>query len=241
MYYLVSKEDRSTIGPSPVESLVEWLNTGAITYDDLIWYEGLVEWIPIKYMPEFARVESDLSETAPAAAEATVEQKQEAEEKGRLFEDYIVRRFSKKYFHLIDWRSDKKVGNRYADSNKNPDLKYEYSFGAVKGAFAVECKFRSYWSNGRGGSKFVTWCKEEQLERYHNYAKKEKLPVFIILGVGGRADTPEEVYAIPLKDIKRRFMSQKFCSQYKSTDVTKNFFFDPKTGQLTQGDTKSSY
>ena len=44
-------------------------------------------------------------------------------EKGNDFEAFIVRKFSKKYFELLDWAGDKYVDGIYAATTTQPDLK----------------------------------------------------------------------------------------------------------------------
>jgi hypothetical protein len=65
--------------------------------------------------------------------------------KGIAFEQYVVSIFSKRkdYFFLMDWRSDKFHEGIYPQSNRNPDLVYDYRCGSYVRQFAVECKYRA--------------------------------------------------------------------------------------------------
>jgi hypothetical protein len=144
-----------------------------------------------------------------------------SEKKGQQFEELIVSKFAKRYFVLKEWRSDKIINGRYAESNKNPDLEFEFKFKNITKAFAVECKWRqNYYKNG------INWTKKAQFERYKDFANAKKIPVFIIIGVGGTPKKPDEIFIIPLRKIKFTFIKITFLEAFKKKDKDKNFFFD---------------
>ncbi|MCK5720518.1 MAG: hypothetical protein KAH84_11325 [Thiomargarita sp.] len=142
-------------------------------------------------------------------------------EKGDKFEQLIVNKFDKRYFILKEWRSDKGTNGRYAESNKNPDLEFEFRLKNVQYMFAVECKWRqNYYKGG------INWAKKIQVERYNNYATDRKVPVFIIIGVGGNPDNPNEIFVVPLKALKFDFVKADYLKKFKKNDITKNFYFN---------------
>ena len=143
-------------------------------------------------------------------------------EKGIDFEKFVVQKFSKKYFSVAEWTSDKYVNGIYAESNNHPDLTMRFQFHEINKSFAVECKFRSdYYKDG------VEWCKEPQLEKYRKYESDKNLKVFIIIGVGGVASEPAELFIIPLDKIATTFLSKSFLSSYKKDNFKEaNFFYE---------------
>lgn len=70
-------------------------------------------------------------------------EKDESYEKGVEFEEYVVSRFSKKYFSLKEWRSDKCSNGVYAESSTYPDMEYTFTLRENSYNFAVECKWRA--------------------------------------------------------------------------------------------------
>ncbi len=153
-------------------------------------------------------------------AKAT-QNKKTLKEKGDQFEQFVVKKFEQRYFTLKEWRSDKGINGRYAESNKNPDLEIEFHLKGVKTTFAVECKWRqNYYKGG------VEWAKERQLERYNDFAIDRKIPVFIIIGVGGTPDNPDEIFVIPLNTLKFIFATANYLKKFKKKNKDKNFFFD---------------
>ena len=181
--------------------------------------------------------EAQKSVNAPSQAlQSTVETvKEEVEsttvsdkEKGDNFEKYIVQKFSKKYFTLLEWASDKYVNGHYAESNKHPDLSYKFAYKDLDVNFAVECKFRSdYYKNG------IEWCTNQQLSNYRNYANDTDKSVFVVIGVGGDASEPEELYIIPLTEINSNFVSKSFLQSYKKNNFKdSNLFYDYKSNLL---------
>ena len=149
-------------------------------------------------------------------------------QKGDDFEKYVVQKFSKNYFSVLEWTGDKYVNGTYAKSNSHPDLAFKFKFKDVDIDFAVECKYRSdYYKNG------VEWCTNHQLENYRTYARDKQRMVFIVIGIGGLPSFPEELFIIPLSGISETFLTKSFLSQYKKENFKdSNMFFDYEAGKL---------
>jgi hypothetical protein len=149
-------------------------------------------------------------------------------QKGDDFEKYVVQKFSKSYFSVSEWASDKYVNGTYAKSNTHPDLTLKFKFKEVDTDFAVECKYRSdYYKNG------VEWCTEKQLSNYQAFTKEKNIKVFIAIGLGGVATAPEELFIIPLSEIKGIFLDKAFLERYKKENFKEsNLFFDYERGVL---------
>ncbi len=149
-------------------------------------------------------------------------------EKGDDFEKYIVQKFAKKYFTIAEWAGDKYVNGKYAETTTQPDLKIKFKNNDVVVDFAVECKYRTnYYKNG------IEWCSERQLQNYKKFASGKNIPVFIVIGVSGLANEPNELYLIPLNKIETNFLTKDFLSNFrKSNFKDNNLFFDSKTNIL---------
>lgn len=149
-------------------------------------------------------------------------------EKGDNFEKYIVQKFSKKYFTIVEWAGDKFVNGKYAETTLQPDLKIKFKNNDISIDFAVECKYRSdYYKNG------VEWCSERQLQNYKKFAIEKNMIVFIVIGISGLATEPNELFIIPLDKIETNFLSKDFLYNFrKSNFKDNNLFFDSKTNIL---------
>lgn len=146
----------------------------------------------------------------------------ESEEKGRAFEEYVVSHFNKKYFTLKEWRGDKYYKGNYAESNRYPDMEYEFSLdGKIIIPFAVECKWRSKFKNEQ-----IQWATEEQADIYRKFEKEKEMPVFVVIGVGGSPSDPERVYAVPLKALKLSIAKEDYIRDFMREDKEKYFFLD---------------
>ncbi len=145
----------------------------------------------------------------------------ESEEKGRVFEEYVVSHFNKKYFTLKEWRSDKYYKGHYAKSNCYPDLEYEFSLDGKVVSFAIECKWRSRFNN-----EWITWASDEQADFYRKFEKERKMPVFVMIGIGGTPSAPERVYAVPLRVLKLNRAKEDYIREYMRKDTKKKFFLD---------------
>lgn len=171
------------------------------------------------------------TDSVPTATSQTASRnndKESAEEKGKEFVKLVISKFSKSYFKLKEWRSDKYEDGIYAEANTYPDLEFEFTLRDMKSAFAIECKWRKgYYKNG------LEWAKEYQIKNYQNFAKEKNIPVFVVLGVGGTPNNPDEVFVLPLAQAGSIFISQSELKQYQKTDFKeKNFFFDNKAAVL---------
>ena len=149
-------------------------------------------------------------------------------QKGDDFEKYVVQKFSKAYFSVLEWTGDKYVDGTYPKSNTHPDLTLKFKFKDTDIDFAVECKYRSdYYKNG------VEWCTERQLSNYQAFAKEKSINVFVVIGIGRQANSPAELYIIPLTEIKGIFMNKAFLGKYRKDNFKdKNLFFDYQNGAL---------
>lgn len=143
--------------------------------------------------------------------------------KGAAFEKYVVQHFSRKYFTLQEWRGDKYVDGIYAVSNHFPDLEVVFDFKAknIKESFAIECKWRqNFYNNG------IEWAKDYQLKNYQDYATKLNIPVFVVIGLGGTPDKPQDVFIVPLAKMNSSTITKTELTNYKKENPETAFFWD---------------
>lgn len=149
-------------------------------------------------------------------------------EKGDAFEKYIARSFDKDSFTIVEWTSDKGIDGRYAESNMNPDLVFELNVPTQRAKFAVECKYKSSVDS----SGFIELCSSAQLSRYKEYSIRQRIDVFIALGIGGTPDFPAEVYAIPIHILTHHKTElKKIKSYYKKPGG--RFFYEKARRRLS--------
>jgi Holliday junction resolvase len=149
-------------------------------------------------------------------------------EKGDAFEKYIVRCFDEERFKIIEWQSDKGIDGRYPEANMKPDLIFALMLQEGNVKFAVECKYRSQIDK----SKLIEICSSDQLDRYKTFARREKMEVFLALGVGGTPDCPDEVYAIPLRNVYHAKVEFKKIEKYFK-QPGRRFFYSAYDRMLT--------
>ncbi|RYE57236.1 MAG: hypothetical protein EOP48_06245 [Sphingobacteriales bacterium] len=149
--------------------------------------------------------------------------------KGDAFEKYIAGKFDRQTFRLIEWRSDKFHEGIYALSNQLPDMVWELNSPfAKKARFAVECKYRSYMLDD-----YIELAKDYQLVNYKDFEKKERMPVFVVLGLGGTASAPEELFIIPLSQLYNGSISAYNLKKFKKWKTGGTFFFDTRQNVLS--------
>ena len=116
--------------------------------------------------------------------------------KGREFEDYVLSLFNPHDngpLILQEWQGDKSLGLIRPRNNSNPDFVFRHD----EKEFAVECKWRERLDNDIEKNVFP----KTSIEKYKAFSATRKIPVTIILGIGGEPCNPEWLYAIPLGDV----------------------------------------
>ena len=159
--------------------------------------------------------------------ETTPQPQTEAQVKGRYFEGYILDRFNKKYFKLKTWRSDKSHNGRYAETNRDPDMIFDFCMDNQEPvSFAVECKWRKSFQQGA-----IRWATDEQIEIYNKFSKEHQVDVIVAIGLGGEPSSPETVYVLPLRALKYSTAKEAYLTKFKREDPSKMFYYDK--GQKT--------
>jgi len=147
---------------------------------------------------------------------------------GKRFEDHIESLFSKQYFKLLEkTHSFDTNKQRYVESSLNPDFIWQYA--PTKEKFAVECKYRTNLNN----KNQIVWANPSQLQRYQEFERKNRIPVFIIIGLeltfedeyDSTFDEIEKfMFCIPLKDAKYPALYESVFTKYER-DYDKPFFW----------------
>lgn len=158
--------------------------------------------------------------------------------KGREFEDYVLSRFNVEKdgpLVLQEWQGDKTLGTIKPENNSNPD----FVFRSDNKEFAVECKWRGKLDRDLSKDLFPP----KKIEDYKSFSETRKMPVTIVLGVGGEPCNPEWLYVIPLESIDAVISKVKpldgFLCTLQSLDVSR--FVQTKPGSNTMSETRKQY
>ena len=139
--------------------------------------------------------------------------------KGHRFEKYVEERFSEKYFTLVERTHSYKTNERrYVESSLNPDFIWRYN--PTNEEFAVEVKYRSRLSQ----DGMLQWSNPQQMERYKQFAGKRNIPFFIVVGLGGLDDDPNQMFVIPFKEARYPALYPSVFRQYERNPKS-NFFW----------------
>lgn len=115
--------------------------------------------------------------------------------KGREFEDHVLELLgvaNNDKLTLKEWRGDKSLPGIYPEGNSNPDLVLEYDGRP----FAIECKWRSHMPKDISKELLPP----DRVALFAKYSQKNKLPVFLLLGIGGLPSDPDLLYLVPVKE-----------------------------------------
>ena len=143
---------------------------------------------------------------------------------GLRFEDYVSNLFSNKYFSIVEkTHSTETNQERYVESSMNPDFVFRYNPSSEM--FAVECKYRTNLNN----EGLLNWSYPEQLKRYKEFSYQRRIPVFIVIGLGGNDNEPKKMFNIPLEEAKYPALYPSVFNRF-SRNPKQSFFW--KNGEL---------
>ena len=146
-----------------------------------------------------------------------------SEQKGDDFERYVVDLFDERHFSIVQWTTDMaRKHTRFVESDCGPDLVLRYR--PTNEIFCVECKFRSKLFKGK-----LQWSALKQLGRYRIFAKDNKVPFYVVIGLGGKARKPKKMFCIPLQDAKYPALLPESLEKFER-NPKKSFFW--KNGVL---------
>jgi len=153
----------------------------------------------------------DIFSNIVRVAKVTVDEinKPESYVKGEDFERYVSTKLfpAEKYELLHQTHNYTTNKERYVDESKEPDFKFRSKINNKE--FYVEAKYRKYYHENA-----IPWCNEYQLKRYQTIDKD--IPVFIVLAVGGEPSSPDELFLIPMRNIKYTTLFRSFLTKYSS-------------------------
>ncbi|MCZ7362953.1 MAG: hypothetical protein O8C58_06440 [Candidatus Methanoperedens sp.] len=75
----------------------------------------------------------------------------------------------------------------------------------------------------------LRWSNPAQLKRYRDFSYDRRIPVFIVIGLGGYDDDPKEMFNIPLEEAKYPDLYPSVFNKF-SRPPDKSFFW--KNGEL---------
>jgi hypothetical protein len=175
-----------------------------------------------------ARAGTSFFFSKPTPAQASNPYNPDLEEVGFQFEKFVLRRFRDDYFTLLEWRSAKQLDGRFPKSCQLPDLEFYFQTDYDSFHFAVECKWRANFQFGS-----VCWAKDSQLLRYKEYQDETKIPVFIVLGVGGESNKPNVVYCFRPDEVDNSTLHKITLDPFRRKNPGDNFFINPTANKLT--------
>jgi hypothetical protein len=139
--------------------------------------------------------------------------------KGQMFEEYIIKLFNDRHFHLSRWRKAGQIDTLYYD-HSGPDL--EFVFGRKwKYRFAVECKWRKKFHDGK-----ISWANNEQRHHYLDFQYRTHTPVFIAIGIGGEPSNPAKLFVTPLQQLFNNLQVYEFELMPFQRRPKSRFFYD---------------
>jgi len=142
-------------------------------------------------------------------------------EKGRQFEEYIISLFNERHFKLMKWQKSEKIIDRlFSLDHSDPDLQIVFK-GTKNYRFAVECKWRKEFIEGK-----ISWATSYQICSYEDFEYRNRIPVFVAIGIGGEPSHPEKLFVTPLCNINAFIeVGETDLIPYKRKPTNK-FFYD---------------
>ena len=147
--------------------------------------------------------------------------------KGRLFEIFAAKLWDNDSRVTIQsWTPDKGIQEGiYIKSNEEPDflLELKTQAGCECQLMAIECKYRSIYTDPRNDEQIISWIKYYQYKRYEEYQESTGRNVYILLGADGDPKLPKHLYFAPMSELKKKSKYDK-REDFKNLYATVNLF-----------------
>ena len=179
-----------------VTEVLEWLERLALA-------DGLLsddEVVVIRNFADFAGIDADEIIGRMKDREKMTVQKVVAVSphviKGIEFENYVFNYLKKiERVNVISRSADYKLGmGRNMDERSLcPDFMVSQCVGKFRVKYWLECKYRS--------SIETAYLETQQIERFKDVQSAEGHPVFVLMGVGGTPDDPEDIFLMDLDEV----------------------------------------
>lgn len=157
--------------------------------------------------------------------------------KGREFEDHVLELLgvaNNDKLTLKEWRGDKSLPGIYPEGNSNPDLVLEYDGQP----FAIECKWRSHMPQDISKELLPP----DRVALFAKYSQKNKLPVFLLLGIGGLPSDPDLLYLVPVKEnlSATDILNEEIKADQLTDSIESRFPKPPKNNHILQEKAKNA-
>ena len=133
--------------------------------------------------------------------------------KGREFEDYVLEQLgiaNNDRLTLKEWRGDKSLPGIYPEGNSHPDFVFDYDGRA----FAIECKWRSHMPKDIEKELLPS----SRMATFSQYSNKNRIPVYLLLGIGGLPSDPEQLFFVSLMESVTAEIIAR-CSMASTADI----------------------
>lgn len=182
----------------------------------------------VQFKPQ-AAIAREVETTSPTqdTPKYVAQYTQTPEQKGYDFEKYIVTCFNKKYFTVEKWTGDKYVDGQYDPSNMDPDIVMKLTLANKEShSFAVECKWRSHFKDD-----VLQVASNAQLKRYLSYSRKNNLPTFVAVGVGGAPNSPKHLYIVPIQALQYGDARKSYLEKFE-VEADGKLYYDVENGRF---------
>lgn len=147
---------------------------------------------------------------------------------GKKFEEYVTKIISKSNgkFSIFYWNNDihTKHKNIYVEADGWPDLIIRHEDSQVR--IGIECKYRTNFFQNTNNEIEIHWAQPKQIRRYNYISRKENIPIFVFIGVGGNPSHPDYTYCIPLQVAKYPKLYQSLLNKYVRIPPDKPLYWD---------------
>lgn len=150
-------------------------------------------------------------------------------QKHYAFEHFVVRKFDRLYFELVEWRIEKDTHTTQQNDSAAPGLEYDYVDHQGRIHFALDCKWRD-----RLDADELPLFNYLRKETYKRLADKIKKPLYVVIGIGGTPSSPQELFVIPSAELPEgtsRF-SKDSLVPYRKNNIHQDFLFQKESMRL---------
>jgi hypothetical protein len=135
----------------------------------------------------------------------------------KVFENFIITLFDPLYFKLL-------YKNNPANQIEIADLKFEYAYKGAQARVSIRCFYVKKLVHADPVLIEMT-----ELSVFIAHSVEKGFQPYYILGVGGLADDPADIFLIPLQDVKTKSLSYSQLLTFKKSGM---FYYHAELKQL---------
>ena len=140
------------------------------------------------------------------------------------FQAFVLTLFDPLYFSFRRPGRERVPAGNFSERLSSPDVEFRFRHKESSARFGIHCLFCPGYADDK-----IRLASREQMQNYLAFQEETDMEVYYVVGVGGRAEDPKELFLIPVSEIKNEILNKYELDTYRKSGM---FFFSSATRKL---------